>query len=96
MWILIIVLLVSEVPGLGKITTVLNTYATYQECQSERNRIGFEMAEAYPHDNDFVITCQQNSPRHNSIERLKEEGHDPTTRLQREHDDERRKSDLAL
>jgi len=66
MWILIIVLLVSDVPGLGKITTVLNTYATYQECQSERNRIGDEMAEAYPNDDDFVIACQDNSLRHNS------------------------------
>jgi hypothetical protein len=43
--------------------TVLETYATAQQCQSERNRIGFEMAAAYPNDRDFVIACQLN-PRH--------------------------------
>lgn len=61
MWMLIIVLL-SIVPGLEKIT-VLNTFATSEECQIERNRIGFEMAAAYPHDRDFVIACQLN-PKH--------------------------------
>ncbi|TKS60760.1 MAG: hypothetical protein EWM72_01065 [Nitrospira sp.] len=58
MWFLIMVLLnVNGVPGLNNIT-VLQTYATSRECQSERNRIGFEMAEAYPYDRDFVIACQ--------------------------------------
>jgi len=52
------------VPGLEKIT-VLNTFATSEECQIERNRIGFEMAAAYPHDRDFVIACQLN-PKHSS------------------------------
>jgi hypothetical protein len=56
MWILVIVLL-TNVPGLDKIMT-LETYATYQECQIERNRIGYEMAAAYPNDRDFVIACQ--------------------------------------
>jgi len=56
MWILVIVLL-STVPGLDK-TLRLETYATAQECQSERNRIGYEMAAAYPYDRDFVIACQ--------------------------------------
>ena len=56
MWILVIVLL-SSVPGLDKIMR-LETYATAQECQSERNRIGYEMAAAYPYDRDFVIACQ--------------------------------------
>ncbi len=63
MWMLIIVLL-NIVPGLEKIT-VLNTFATSEECQIERNRIGFEMAAAYPHDRDFVIACQLN-PKHSS------------------------------
>ena len=44
MWLLIIVLL-NIVPGLEKIT-VLNTFATSEECQIERNRIAFEMAAA--------------------------------------------------
>ena len=56
MWILVIVLL-NNVPGLEKIMK-LETYATYDECQVERNRIGFEMAESYPYDRDFLIACQ--------------------------------------
>jgi hypothetical protein len=58
MWLLIIVLL-NIVPGLDKIM-VLNTFTTSEECQIERNRIGFEMAAAYPYDRDFVIACQLN------------------------------------
>ena len=63
MWLLIIVLL-NIVPGLEKIT-VLNTFATSEECQTERNRIAFEMAAAYPNDRDFVIACRLN-PKHSS------------------------------
>jgi hypothetical protein len=63
MWLLVIVLL-NIVPGLDKIM-VLNTFATSEECQSERNRIGFEMAAAYPYERDFVIACQLN-PKHGS------------------------------
>jgi hypothetical protein len=63
MWLLIIVLL-NIVPGLERIT-VLNRFATAEECQSERNRIGFEMAAAYPYERDFVIACQLN-PKHSS------------------------------
>jgi hypothetical protein len=61
MWILVIVLL-NTVPGLDKIMK-LEMYATSQECQIERNRIGYEMAAAYPYDRDFVIACQL-SPKH--------------------------------
>jgi len=63
MWLLIIVLL-NIVPGLDKVM-VLNTFATSEECQSERKRIGFEMAVAYPYERDFVIACQLN-PKHSS------------------------------
>lgn len=56
MWFLLIVLLAPP-PGLTR-TTVLNTFATYEECQPERNRIGFEMAERYPYENDFRIVCE--------------------------------------
>ncbi len=59
MWLLVIVLL-NIVPGLEKIT-VLNTFATSEECQIERNRIAFEMAAACPDDRDFVIACRLNS-----------------------------------
>jgi hypothetical protein len=58
MWLLIMILL-NTVPGLEKIT-VLNTFSTPEECQSERNRIGFEMAAAYPYERDFVIACRMN------------------------------------
>jgi len=58
MWFLLMVLL-NDVPGLHTIT-VLHTYATSQECQVERNRVGYEMAAAYPYDRDFVIACQLN------------------------------------
>ena len=58
MWLLVIVLL-NIVPELEKIT-VLNTFATSEECQVERTRIAFEMAAAYPNDHDFVIACRLN------------------------------------
>ena len=58
MWLLVIILL-NIVPGLEKVT-VLNTFATSEECQIERNRIGSEMAKAYPNDRDFVIACRLN------------------------------------
>ena len=61
---MLIIVLLNIVPGLEKIT-VLNTFATPEECQIERNRIGFEMAAAYPYERDFVIACQLN-PKHSS------------------------------
>ena len=57
MWLLIMVLLNNGVPGLDKIM-VLQTYATSQECQIERDRIDYEMVAAYPDDHDFVLACQ--------------------------------------
>ncbi len=63
MWLLVLVLL-NEVPGLTTIT-VLETYTTAEECQVERNRIGYEMAAAYPYERDFVIACHV-SPQHES------------------------------
>jgi hypothetical protein len=56
MWMLVIILL-NTVPQITTVT-VLQTYATSQECQSERNRVGYEMAEAYPYERDFVIACR--------------------------------------
>jgi hypothetical protein len=63
MWLLMIVLL-NIVPGIDK-PMVLNTFATSEECQIERNRIGFDMAAAYPYERDFVIACQL-SPKHDA------------------------------
>jgi len=59
MWLLVILLL-NAVPGLDHVT-VLNTFATPEKCQLERNRIGFAMAEAYPYERDFIIACQLNT-----------------------------------
>jgi len=56
MWILVIILL-NTVPGISPVT-LLETYPTSQECQSERNRIGDEMAKAYPNEHDFEIACR--------------------------------------
>jgi hypothetical protein len=63
MWMLVIILL-NTVPQIITVT-VLQTYATSQECQSERNRVRYEMAEAYPYERDFVIACLFN-PRQQS------------------------------
>ena len=63
MWLLIMVLL-NGIPGFAT-TTVLHTYATSEQCQTARNRVGFEMAAAYPYERDFVITCQL-SPKHSA------------------------------
>ncbi len=56
MWVLLIILL-TAVPGIER-ATVLNTFATEAECDSERERISLEMALAYPDDHDFLIACR--------------------------------------
>ncbi len=58
MWMLVIVLL-NTVPGIGAVT-LLQTYPTSQECHSERDRIGDEMAKTYPDEHDFEIACRFN------------------------------------
>ena len=55
----LLMLLLSDVPGLEH-SYLLNTFDTAEECQTERNRIGFDMAEAYPYERDFIIVCQLN------------------------------------
>lgn len=37
---------------------VLEQYATKEQCQIERNRVGFEMAAAYPNEHTFDIVCR--------------------------------------
>jgi hypothetical protein len=59
MWMFVIILL-NTVPGISTVTA-LQTYPTSQECHSERDRIGYEMAEAYPHERDFEIACRFNT-----------------------------------
>ncbi|MBH0178655.1 MAG: hypothetical protein HP491_12505 [Nitrospira sp.] len=58
MWLLMMVLL-NQMPGFTQ-ATVLNAYATSEQCQSARNHVGFEMAAAYSYERDFVITSQLN------------------------------------
>lgn len=55
MWLLVIVLLVAPA-GISRVT-VLNSFASYEECKPERDRIGFAMAESYPQENTFRIEC---------------------------------------
>jgi len=54
MWLLLIIFIGSPIINIQK----LDSYATWKECQTERNRIAFEMAEAYPWSMDFRIECQ--------------------------------------
>lgn len=56
MWLLVIVLLTAPA-GISPMT-VLNTFATYDDCQPERDRVGFEMADSYPNDHDFRVVCE--------------------------------------
>jgi len=56
-WLLLMVLL-APANGLDS-SYLLNKFDTQEECQTERNRIGFDMAEAYPYEADFRIECHE-------------------------------------
>ena len=56
MWFLLMILLAPP-SGIDRVT-ILNTFVTYADCKPERDRIGFEMAERYPYENDFRIVCE--------------------------------------
>ena len=56
---MLVIVLLNQVPGIPTVT-VLQTYPTSPECHSERDRIGDEMAKAYPDDHDFEIACRLN------------------------------------
>jgi hypothetical protein len=53
MWVLVIVMLT-----LPNSETVVASFETLKACQLERDRIGFEMANAYPEEPTFTIKCQ--------------------------------------
>lgn len=53
MWVLVIVFMTWPSHH-----TVIERFETQQACQVERDRIGFEMAEAYPEEHDFDILCE--------------------------------------
>lgn len=61
MWLLIMILL-NDVPGSSQVT-VLQTYATLEECQTARSHVTSELAAAYPYERDFVIACRINPRR---------------------------------
>jgi hypothetical protein len=67
MWLLVIVLLAAPV-GVSRMT-VLNMFATYEDCKSERDRIGFAMAESYPQESNFRIECalREQPPLHQPL-----------------------------
>ena len=54
-WWLSIVLL-SAAPGVQPITK-LRPFSSYAHCKIERDRVGYEMAAAYPYEPDFRIAC---------------------------------------
>ena len=55
MWFLLMILLFP----LPSRVIILNVYSNSMTCQQERDRVGFEMAEAYPFERDFIIVCSQ-------------------------------------
>ena len=56
MWFLLMVML-SDSTASQKVT-VLNTFEEEGKCRTERRRIGFAMAESYPHEANFKIVCK--------------------------------------
>ena len=54
MWFLLMIFLSPELHS----TMILAHYTTEEECQVMRDSVGFNMAEAYPQENDFRIVCQ--------------------------------------
>jgi|GEM_PF-900046 len=72
MWMLVIILL-NTVPGISPVT-LLQTYPISQECHNERERIGDEMAKAYPDDRDFEIACRFNPRQQSQISNLLGQG----------------------
>ena len=55
MWLLLLVFL----PPLTWHQAIeIDRYTAWEACQKERDRIGFEMAEAYPWEHDFNIECR--------------------------------------
>jgi hypothetical protein len=60
MWLLVIVLLL---PVADVEQVVWKSFATYEECQPERDRMGLEMAEIYPYDAFRIMCAFRASPK---------------------------------
>ena len=59
MWFLLIVFLL---PGMSSQSVqVLDRFETERDCVEVRDRIRYDMIEAYPHDFDFTIICRHQS-----------------------------------
>jgi len=56
-WVLLMVLLAP--PGGFESSYFLNKFDNATDCQTERDRIGFQMAESYPDDLSFRIECRE-------------------------------------
>lgn len=63
MWLLVL-LFIATPPGFST-EQVMQTFATQAECQQERDRIGYEMAESYPEEHTFNIVCRFQAVRTN-------------------------------
>jgi hypothetical protein len=61
MWLLLIIFLNPPIMT----QQALQRFDTAQECQKERNRIGYEMAAAYPWTHDFDIVCRYQAAHFN-------------------------------
>jgi hypothetical protein len=53
MWELLIVFMLAGIKP-----QFLHAYDNAYDCQEERNRLGYLMAESYPWEHDFNIVCE--------------------------------------
>jgi len=53
MWVLLLVFLASTAKPI-----VIERFVNQEDCQEKRDSVGFNMAEAYPYERDFVLVCQ--------------------------------------
>lgn len=57
MWLLLLIFL-EPVPGFHT-SYLLRTFETYEACQTVRDHVSVEMADAYPDDRTMKIVCIQ-------------------------------------
>ena len=55
MWLLLYIALLPQPHPVS----VLNVFSTAKACYAERDRIGREMADAYPYERTFIIDCRR-------------------------------------
>jgi hypothetical protein len=37
---------------------VIERFVNQEDCQEKRDKVGYNMAEAYPYERDFIVECQ--------------------------------------